>query len=159
MTGLGHAGFADKCGKQRSNMSNYLTGKLTPQREVLWSALEHFFQWGVAPLAELEPLPQNLNSLSDESGIYVLYDSAGNVLYLGKATNLRAEIRQTLGRAIPEGIRFGPTLRKEQPALRRVATRYSAYSVPSPRLRHNLEALLLRIHPNQTHNQNIGNFR
>lgn len=158
MTELPQGQFADACGKRRTNMSAYLRGRLTPQKQVLWSSLEHFFEWGVTPLAELEPLPSNLNTLPTEPGIYVFYDSAGNVLYIGKATNLRAEVRQTLERSVPEGIRFGPTLGKSRPRLRRITARYSAYSVPSPRLRHNLEALLLRIHPNQSHNQNIGNF-
>ncbi|HEB89702.1 MAG TPA: hypothetical protein ENI85_09040 [Deltaproteobacteria bacterium] len=159
MTELSQGEFADACGKRQSNMSAYLRGQLTPQRKVLWSSLEHFFQWRVTSIAELEPLPSNLNTLPTDPGIYVFYDSAGNVLYIGKATNLRTEIRQTLGRSVPEGIRFGPTLGKSHPRLRRITARYSAYSVPSPRLRHNLEALLLRVHPNQTHNQNIGNFK
>lgn len=153
------ADFAYWCGKRYQNVVSYLAGTKVPGNRVLWSALENFFEWDVYPLLELEPLPRNLNTLPTESGIYVFYDSAGNVLYIGQATNLRNEVRQTLGRQVPEAIRFGPSLRKQRPQLRTVTSHLSLYQVDSARVRHNLEALLLRIHPNQAHNLNIGTFK
>ena len=71
----------------------------------------------------------------------------------------RAEVRQALGRKIPVGIRVGPRLQVKKPKMRDLAHRLSLYEVASPRVRHNVEALLLRVFANQTHNSNKGNFK
>ncbi len=151
--------FAKACGKKTSNMSRYLRGTLEPGESVLRTSVSHLAEWEVASSMELEKLPKNLNSLPADPGIYVLFDSGGHVLYLGKAANLRTELRQTLGRLAPVSIRFAPHLKKKhRPKLKELTTHMSFYSVRSSRLRHNLEALLLRIVANQTHNQNFGKF-
>jgi hypothetical protein len=150
--------FARACGKQTSNMSQYLRGTVAPGTTVIRSAVENLYGWQVRPITQVQPIPARLSSLPTVAGIYVIYDSAGNVLYLGKATNLRAEIRQALRRQIPVGVRLGPHLRKTRPAIRDLAERLSLFAVPSPRIRHNVEALLLRVFVNQTHNTNIGTF-
>lgn len=152
------SGFASACGKQTSNMSAYLSGKFTPQAKFLKSCLVRLNEWTIAPEREIQPIPKKLSSLPDVSGIYVLYDSGGRVLYIGKATSFRAEVRQTLGRAIPSGLRLGPALKKKQPKIQDLATHLSLYHVGSARLRHNAEAMLLRVFANQTHNTNIGSF-
>jgi len=152
--------FARACGKKTSNMSRYLRGSLHPGNSVLKTSVTHLGEWPVEAHGELQRIPSNLNELTTDPGLYVLFDSAANVLYLGKATSLRAEVRQTLGRAVPVSIRFAPNLNKNShPKLKVIATHISLYVVRSPRLRHNLEALLLRILANQTHNQNVGHFR
>ena len=151
--------FARACGKQTSNMSNYLSGTLTPQAQFLKSCLTRLNEWAVEPKLEIQPLPTNLNSLPADPGVYVIYDSGAQVLYIGKATSFRAEVRQTLGRNIPVGLRLGPTLKKKNPKIRDLATHLSLYKVDSPRLRHNTEVMLLRVFANQTHNSNIGNFK
>lgn len=153
------SGFAKACGKQTSHMSNCLSGRITPQAKFLKSCLIHLNEWAVAPKQEIQTIPKNLNSLPVEAGIYVLYDSGAQVLYIGKATSLRSEVRQTLGRAIPVGLRIGPTLKKKQPKIKDLATHLSLYQIDSPRLRHNTEVMLLRVFANQTHNTNIGNFK
>jgi len=158
ITGLKPGQFAKACGKAPANMANYLSGALVPGKRVLASSLAHLHEWNVNPIMELEPIPGNLNVLPTTPGIYVFYDSAGNVLYIGKATNFRLEVRQTLGRKIPVAARFGPDLTKSRPKIRTIATFLSLYEVPSPRARHNIEALLIRVIPNQTHNSNIGWF-
>ena len=156
--GQSQGAFANACGKAAANMANYLSGALVPGKEVLASSLQHLYEWHVTPIMEVKPIPDNLNSLPTSAGIYVFYDSAGNVLYIGKAKNFRLEVRQTLGRKIPVPIRFGPQLTKSKPKISTLAKLLSLYEVPSPRTRHNVEALLLRIIPNQTHNSNIGWF-
>jgi hypothetical protein len=152
------AAFAKACGKAVPNMSNYLQGKVRPGRKVLRSCLQQLHEWSVQPLLEIAPMPK-LSELPGAPGIYVLYDSGGNILYLGKAANLQGEVRQTLDRKIPRSIRFGPTMNKSQPKLSTLATHLSLYSVPSDRLRHNVEAMLLRIVANHTHNTNTGKFK
>jgi hypothetical protein len=155
--------FAKACGKKASNMNRYLSGQFQPGKKVLASCLKNLFEtrfeWSVQPIMEIERVPENLNSLPDTSGLYILYDSAGNVLYVGKATNFRTEVRQTLGRRIPVGLRFGSKLNKERPYLRDVAKRLSLYGVESERVRHNLEVMFLRAIANQTYNSNIGRFK
>lgn len=156
----GVADFAKACGKKTTNMSRYLKGTLHPGKSVLRTSVTHLGEWAVAPKMELEKLPENLNALPTEPGIYVLFDSGGQVLYLGKAANLRTEVRQTLNRSVSISIRFSPHLKKKHhPKLRTLTSHISVYVVSSSRLRHNLEALLLRIVANQTHNQNFGNFK
>src|SRR5438093_5494879 len=105
LMGLNQQRFAKRCGKTASNMSTYLTGQVKPGTKVLRSCIQHLFEWAVLPLMEIELIPGNLNALPTTSGLYVLYDSAGNVLYIGKATNFRAEVRQTLRRRLPEALR------------------------------------------------------
>lgn len=154
------SGFAKACGKKTPNMSNYLNGSLKPGDSVLRTSVTHLSEWWVQPLRELDRIQKNLNELPIDPGIYVLFDSASQILYLGKATNLRAEVRQALNRTVPVSIRFAPHLNeKTHPKLKRLATHLSLYAVPSSRLRHNLEALLLRVVANQSHNQNFGHFR
>jgi hypothetical protein len=81
------------------------------------------------------------------------------VLYVGQALNLRAEIGQTLGRETNFPVRLGPRLTKKAHRTYRSLTHFlSIYEVPSKRLRHNLEALLLRTFPNQSHNNKLGKF-
>ena len=158
----GHASvssFAKATGKQTSNMSTYLSGASTPQAAVLKSCATRLFEWSVSPSMEIERIPSKLNTLPTTPGIYVIYDSGGQVLYIGKATSFRAEVGQTLGRAIPVGIRLGPSLKKKNHKIKDLATHLSLYEVDSPRLRHNLEVLLLRVFANQTHNSNIGRFK
>jgi hypothetical protein len=148
--------FAKACGKKTANMSVYLAGKQQPGKKVLQSAVQHLFEWAVTPLLEIEPMPKNPNDLPTTSGLYIMYDSGGSILYVGKATNFRAEVRQTLNRRLPEPLRFGPDLKKQRPFLRDVVARVSLYEIISARLRHNIEVMFLRAIINQTHNSNIG---
>jgi hypothetical protein len=162
LTKLNQVDFAKACGKKASNMNRYLSGRFKPGKKVLESCFkhlsEHLSEWTVRPLMEIESIPKTANGLPETSGVYILYDSAGSILYVGKATKFRTEVWQTLGRQIPVALRFGPTLGKVNPRLRQVASRLSLYKVESERLRHNLEAIFLRAIANQTHNSNIGKF-
>jgi hypothetical protein len=158
--GLQGAALAKAIGKQHTNVSQYLSGTKKVGPETLKSALYRLGEWRVDAIQEVRPILQTLSTLSTNPGIYVLYDSSGNVLYAGQATNLRSEIRQTLNRKTNFPVRMGPGLSKKgYPKYGAVAQYLSAYAVPSPRLRHNLEALLLRVFPNQSHNNKLGKFR
>ena len=107
---------------------------------------------------EFESIPDNASDLPTFGGLYVIYDSGGNVLYIGKAKNLRREVWQTLDREIPTGIRLSPNMRNWTPTIWELASYLSLYQIENANLRHNLEALLIRVFINQTHNSNIGNF-
>jgi len=169
LTDLTQKDFAKACGKKAPNMSKHLAGKLPPGKRVLVSCVRHLskylFEWAVNPIMELQPIP-HLNSLPVTAGLYILFDSTGSILYVGKATNFRAEVKQTLGRPLRVAPRFGsmlsngkPILKKGKHLIREVASRLSLYEISSPRLRHNFEAMFLRVVANQTHNKNIGNFK
>jgi hypothetical protein len=151
--------FAKRIGKKAPNVHAYYNGKVVPKRRFLLSALRHAFEWEVTPVLEVRPTSDS-RLLTTKPGVYCLYDSAGSVIYVGQATNLKQEIAQALQRKMNFPVRLGPTLsKKTQPKYKAVATHLSAYEVPSPRMRHNLEALLLRAFPNQSHNNKMGNFR
>ena len=150
--------FAERCGKHATNMTGYLSGTRNPGDGVLRDCVQHAFEWEVKPLQEVQEIPERQGDLSDSAGVYILYDSAGNVLYVGKASNFRNEVRQTLARPIPVGMRFGPKMNRKRPQIWELAMYLSLYEIESRRLRHNVEALLIRVFINQTHNSNIGHF-
>jgi hypothetical protein len=152
--------FAKQIGKQSSNVSSYLSGNPAPQKRLLDSALRHAYEWQVKPIVEVQSITQHAKTLPAEPGIYCLYDSSGSAIYVGQATNLKQEIGQALQRQMNFPVRLGPNLsKKEHHKYKDVAVYLSAYEVPSPRMRHNLEALLLRTFPNQSHNNKMGNFK
>jgi len=153
-----YARFASRLGKSTSNIYAYYNGHKVPGRKVLLSALRHAFEWEVNPNIEVGPI--DLRSLTSRPGVYCLYDSSGSIIYVGQATNLKQEVRQALGRRMNFPVRRGPKLsKKAYPKYQEIAEYLSAYEVPSVRMRHNLEALLLRIFPNQSHNNKMGNFK
>jgi len=160
MLELKGATFAKRIGKQNSNVSDYLSGKKKPKHKVLLSSARHAFEWEVNAVIEVGKVEKHASGLPQEPGIYALYDSAGNTLYVGQATNLKQEVAQTLQRKVNFTVRRGPNLStKAKPKYKDLAVSLSAYSVPSSRMRHNLEAMLLRMFPNQTHNNKMGNFK
>jgi hypothetical protein len=160
MLDLNGAEFAHRIGKKTPNVHAYRSGKLVPGKRVLISALRHAFEWDVTPIAEVEPVADVATSLPTNPGVYCLYDSSGSVIYAGQATNLKQEVGQALQRKMNFPVRLGPKLtKKTHPKYKVVAEYITAYEVPSPRMRHNLEALLLRAFPNQSHNNKLGRFR
>src|ERR1700722_6619892 len=110
ISGLTVAGFAAACGKQTNNMTNYLHNRSTPGTSFLQSALRHFGEGHIIAALEVQHIPDNAK-LPTKPGVYMLYSSVGDILYIGQAINLRVEIGQTLRRRIPIAIRFGPKLK------------------------------------------------
>ena len=151
--------FAKAVGKKDSNISAYLNGKKVPKKRALKSIIQCLSEWNVQPQFESMLKANKLESVLNRPGIYALFDSSGNNVYVGKAANLKTEIKQTLKRKVNFVVRKGPKLsKKNYPTYNNLTTRISTYVVDSPRLRHNLEALLLRIFPNQTHNNKLAKF-
>jgi hypothetical protein len=160
VTSLTTSELAKATGKKVTNLSQYLCGSKPVGKSAVASAVKHLADWGVAAHAEVELLPTSLAAVPEVGGIYALYDSSRSAIYVGQATNLRAELRQTLQRKTNFPVRTGPLLsKKKHPKYKDVTVYYSAYAVPSARLKHNLEALLLRVFPNQSHNNKLGKFR
>jgi hypothetical protein len=151
--------FARLCGKQISNMSGYLNGNLNPGRKFVESCVASMFVPSIRTIMEVEQIPHRQANIPRKSGIYIIYDSGAQVLYVGKAKNFRTEVYQTLARPIPTSLRLGPKLNtKVRPTLRTLARYLSLYEIINPGFRHDAEALLLRTFVNQTHNSNIGSF-
>lgn len=161
LTGLTGKRFARACGKQPTNMSSYLSGAKPVSRSTAKSAVAHLRNsWPVETILEAVPIPEPLTKLPTSPGVYALYGSSGDVLYVGQATNLRAELTQTLNRKVNFTLRRGSDIsKKATPKFKEIATRMSAYVVESEALRHNIEAVLLRIFLNETHNNKTGKFR
>jgi transcriptional regulator with XRE-family HTH domain len=153
--------FAEACGQAQSNMANYLNGKVIPRKRALLGCLHNLVATKSKPIevCEIYKVPEKQVGIPELSGIYVLYDSAGNAVYIGKAKNFRNEVWQTLNRNVPTSVRLGPNIhKKDRPKIRQLASYYSLYRVDDSRLRTNMEALLLRAVTNQTHNINLGHF-
>ena len=127
--------------------------------DVLSSTISNLFGQEIQSLKEIEPIPKNRNKLPESGGVYILYDSAATVLYIGKAANFRAEIRQTLDRNIPGGMRFGQNMQSNPVVFEKLASYMSLYRIDNARLRHNIEAFLIRVFINQVHNRRIEKFR
>lgn len=150
--------LARACGRTVQDVVAYLSGYKVPGDKVLAASLRHLHEWSVIAVWEMEPVPASLGDLPNDSGVYVIFDSIGRVIYLGKAKSFRAEVRQTFGCLVPKAIRLGPRLGKKRPRIGDVARYLSLYNVQSDRARHNIEALLLRIFANQLQNSNVGHF-
>ena len=128
-----------------------------PSPKVLHKCVQRLYEWQVNPEREVQELPESLSELPDSGGVYILYDAAGRVLYVGKASNLQQQIRQTL-RRVKVSRRLPPGLEEKTSQIRAVARYLSVYEIESKRLRTNMEALLLRVFINHLYNDNIGDF-
>lgn len=149
--------FARLCGKAEGNMSKYLSGKVAPGDRVLQSCIRNIARASITWEAEREGKPLGRARLPTIAGIYILYDSGGNVVYIGKASDFSLEVNVALNKTTT--LRVGPKLARRSIKLKEIATHVSLYMVEDPTTRHNLEALLLRVFANQTHNVNIGKIR
>lgn len=147
-----NAAFARAAGKgdQLANVNNYLNGVTTPGDRVLKDCLRNLFGWQVKPAAEIEAIPKPLSGITSSPGIFVLYDHNFHILYIGQAGNLRSEITQTLNRSIPGLV--GQKIKAR-------AHYYSAYIIESPGIRHNFEALLIRVAGHQTYNTDVESYK
>ena len=101
----------------------------------------------------------NVSFLPTGPGLYGLFDSAMRLVYLGKATNLRTEVKQTLGRGIGGKIR--PWTGARNLKYRQVSAFISAYEIRrgDPDFRHDIEAFGLRLFVNNTFNTNGASFK
>jgi hypothetical protein len=153
--------FAERCGKQTSNMSSYLSGKVTPSRLATRHAIEHLgaFMWPVMILHEMQRIPRRQAELPTKGGLYVLFDSAGDVVYIGKAKSFRSEVWQALRKPTKQKMRLNHKMKKEPEVLKHISRYMSLYRIDSAATRANFEALLLRVIPHQTHNKNVGHFK
>jgi len=146
-------------GKKEANVSAYLGGAKPVGDSVLRSAMKHLSEWGVAEDQTMLPVEKKGN-IGAHPGIYLIYDSAGNCVYIGQASNLKTEVNLRLrSKKLRHGIWRSNPLRRKRHTIEEVAAFVSTFRVDSPRLRHNLEALLLRAVINQTQNSKLGRFR
>lgn len=96
--------------------------------------------------------------LGGQVGLYMYYDSAGRILYVGQAkTNLWAEVVQRLKASVNRDICLPK--KTKNAAMGQFARRVSAYGVGVPSAIPNLEALLIRAFANDHGNTNSANFR
>ena len=97
------------------------------------------------------------DKLDCESGLYVFYDSAGRVLYVGKTdNNVYVEAKQRL-KAKPNHPISVPKKLKT-PHVAQFTRFVSAYGVLASSATHNLETLLIRAFINDIGNANSGKF-
>lgn len=159
VTGTNTKQFASLIGKSQGNVSNYLSGKAPVGKRAVKSAVSHLSEGDVRKDVIMLPTEKK-KQISAQPGIYFIYDSAGNCVYLGQGQNLRTEVSQRLRtKKLRHGIWRDPKMKLTRYFLEDVAAFISTFVVPSKRLRHNLEALFLHTVINQTQNSKKGTFR
>jgi hypothetical protein len=158
------AGFCRLTGIKQPNLSDYLNGRKSISWKRLRSCTAHVFGQPPAfqPIIEgfditRKGLP-TVGDLPHERGVYALFDSAMRLLYYGKATDLYAEVRQTLGRKVAE---VRPWTGKKNLTFRTITQFVSAYRIlrGDADFVHDLEAFGLRLVVNNTFNKNGGSFK
>lgn len=118
-----------------------------------------FFEKEVMTLMEIEDIPKQGIQFPDSAGVYILYDSAPDVLYIGQAKSFKYRIPTTLKTEIPVAKRFGPDMERSKPTISDLVRYISLYQIDNKKLRHNIEALLIRVFINQTHNTKLEKFQ
>ena len=156
--------FCKLTGIGSGNLSDYLSG----QKPISWKRLkrcnEQVFGQPPAFIPILEGFdymqhgsPTKLQ-LPEVPGLYALFDSAMRTLYYGKATNLYAEVRQTLGRGIKE---VRPWTGAKNLRFSNITTYISAYVIERGDVdfRHDIETLCHKLFVNNTFNIKSGGFK
>lgn len=160
-SGLSQKEFAKRCNQKQSNVAAYLSNNRPHKlgKNALLRCLENYYSWPMVVHKEVVIFDGDVSGFPEVPGIYVFYDSSGNVVYFGKANNLKTEARQTYYRPSSFDVRLGPNLYKQQYRIGDFVKFVSLYEIQNPRIRHNFEVLLLHVFPNQSHNHNLGIFR
>jgi hypothetical protein len=159
----GRAAFCEQTGIRQQNLSAYLNGTKRISWQRLESATRAIFGTPPAfvPALEMHDLKSggapSVAEIGRNPGVYALFDSAYRVVYFGKATDLYAEIRQTLDRKVTH---VKSPLSAKAVKFRDIAAYLSAYRTPrgDVTFRHDLESLVLRVVRNSTFNKNFGHF-
>jgi hypothetical protein len=148
---------------QQPNLTAYLNATKPISWRRLKSAAGQVFGEPPAfvPITEGHDLRQNprlAEILPAEEGVYGLFDSTMRLIYYGKATNLRAEVRQTLRRRVDE---VHPWTGRRNLTFRQISAFLSAYRIArgDAAFRHDIEALGLRLLVNNTFNRNGAFFK
>ncbi|GEM_PF-1714481 len=167
------AELAHALGVTEVTISNWTNGRNKPQPGKLRRLLGLDTEKLVERLVEFEPITPTRRHLDSEKdkekkladklkgkrGLYIFYDSAGRVIYVGKSAmgknhDLLAEAKQRLGAGTKRSF-YEPT-RKGVAIVGKMARYLSAYEVRNRYAIHKLESLLLRAFPNDHGNKNTG---
>ena len=155
--------FCDRTGIQPSNLADYLHRKKPVSWKLIETATAKLYTESppaFIPLVEGHNLhihPGTAGVLPAGPGLYALFDSAMRLVYFGKASNLRAEVSQTLRRRVAA---VRPWTGARNLTFRGIATFLSAYEIAGgdADFRHDVEALGLRLFVNNTFNTNGARF-
>ena len=170
------ADLAESLRMSQPAVSSWMRGSTQPRAHTVERMLSLYVARLVEPILEFEDImPQKSGSswrihgkrqiegkirskVQGKIGIYVFYDSAGKVTYLGKTEKcFWNEIRQRLKGKVNRPY-YNP---KKVTGVQQgeVARKISVYRVRVPAAIHNLEVLMLRAFPNDLANTNVGNFK
>ncbi len=163
-------------------VGNWQAGRTYPHKSKIQNLLQHRARLRVNNFTEMYPIEpcrrgagwlidgdtqvraQWRDEMEGMKGIYVFYDSGGSVTYVGKTnTCMFTEVEQRLKAKLPSS-RYHYYLEKgggqgKHLVQGEVARMISVYEVLDPDAIHNLEALLLRVFPNDHLNKNLGKFK
>jgi len=158
VTGTSIGELATLIGKKQANVSAYLNGTKAVKKGAMQSALRHLAEWNVIRDVTMLPIA-NKASICSHPGIYFIYDSAGNCVYLGQAANLKTEVGARLGtKKMRHGIWLDQQMKKTRYSINKVAAYVTTFRVDSSRLRNNLESLFTITVINQTQNSHVEKF-
>lgn len=154
--------FCKRTGFLPGNLAWYLQGKRPITMERVGKAAADWFGNPLAAMQQMEWVPIDAvkpfkEKLGSDPGIYALFDSSYRLVYVGKATRMYAEVRQTLRRKV-DGIRAG---KNSKVTFGEITSFVTTYSFPQGSMAfvEDLEAMLLRTSINHTFNQNTGKFK
>ncbi|WP_020183298.1 hypothetical protein [Methylotenera sp. 1P/1] len=160
---------SDITGCSVTQINDWLTGEIQPRKDTIDYFIHCVFTPEFKVIIEYGLFNQDKNVLTQikdllkghekSAGIYAFYDSAANLIYLGKASNLLTEIYDAIRRevhvAFPKGVENKPNKRHE------IVRYISAYDVGKslwvdyPK---HVESLILRI-SKPLLNKNIGGLQ
>ncbi|MCA9303717.1 MAG: GIY-YIG nuclease family protein [Phycisphaerales bacterium] len=169
-------------GIQQASISQWRSGKVSPQKNALKQILQNLMSNFVDPLAEIEPINPvragrgwnidksdsiryNIrNRIKNRHGVYLFYDSRGTVTYVGHTQNcLFSEIEQRLKQQLASQIYTRSTskssLTKTTQTQGEVVCYFSAYATMSACASHNLEAVLIRSFSNNHQNRKSAKLK
>jgi hypothetical protein len=152
-----------------TQINSWLSGMRNPQKVTVEYLIQCAFVPEFKVIAEYadfdnrKPLQTQLKMMlgshAGNPGIYAFYDPMGDLIYLGKATKLLAEISSAINRKVhisfPKGVVSAPKLRTE------IVKYISAYDVGSVKwtdFPKHVESLILRI-SKPLLNKNIGRLQ
>lgn len=173
------AELAKALGVSSGTVWNWMNGKSMPQPAKLRRLLELDTERLVKTIFEFERIaPSGRRLYQDDKtkekkfaeklwgkrGLYIFYDSAGRVVYVGKSAmgkrhDLLREVKQQLSNQTKRPFlqpSKGHSTKKVVPSVGEMAHYLSAYEVRNPKAIHRLESLLLRTFPNDHGNKNLG---
>ena len=178
--GISRAELATLLNVTEATIGNWLNDLVSPSKpqvsRIVQAFADHTGQQLVQPIFEYRPIapkpsrstwsfgvpahdaPRHKKELDKKHGIYIYYDSAGAVIYLGKSTScLYTESKVRLGADLNRPLRLPKKVISAKVGT--ISKYMSAYQVSISSATKNIESFMLRAFANSLYNKNSGHFK